>query len=102
MVCAGVSFCGDCFLRPKPHLQPQPVGNHRDKFAVGGFSLDARDCVAEVILQGFDVTAVPRNLDRVPDGALHAGGGRLELFSNRRIQHIGDGADRFDILDRPS
>lgn len=58
MVCAGVLFCGDCFLRPKPHLQPQPVGNHRDKFAVGGFSLDARDRIAEVILQGFDVTAV--------------------------------------------
>ena len=45
-------------LRPKPHLQPQPVGNHRDKFAVGGFALDARDRVAEVILEGFDVAAV--------------------------------------------
>ena len=58
MVCAGVSFCGDCFLRPKPHLQPQSVGNHRDKFAIGGFALDARDRVAEVILQGFDVATV--------------------------------------------
>lgn len=54
------------FLRPKPHLQSQSVGNHRDKFAIGGFALDARDRVAEVILQGFDVTAVPRDLDRVP------------------------------------
>lgn len=58
MVCAGVSFCGDCFLRPKPHLQPQPVGNHRDKFAISGFALDARNRIAEVILQGFDVAAV--------------------------------------------
>lgn len=82
MVCAGVSFCGDCFLRPKPHLQAQSVGNHGDKFAVGRFALDARNRVAEVILQGFDVAAVPRDLDRVPDGALHAGGGRLELFGN--------------------
>lgn len=67
MACAGVSFCGlvlpllylsNFHSRAKPHLQPQAVGNHRDKFAVSGFALDARDRVAEVILQGFDVTAV--------------------------------------------
>ena len=45
-------------LRPKPHLQSQSVGNHGDKFAVGRFALDARNRVAEIILQGFDVAAV--------------------------------------------
>ena len=71
MVCAGVLFCGDCFLRPKPHLQPQSVGNHRDKFAVGGFALDARDRVAEVILQGLDVET-----------------GKMSVFCNKNIAVI--------------
>ena len=58
-------------LRPKPHLQPQSVGNHRDKFAVGGFALDARDRVAEVILQGLDVET-----------------GKMSVFCNKNIAVI--------------
>ena len=51
-----VSLCRA--LRPKPHLQPQSVGNHRDKFAVSRLALDAGHRVAEVALQRFDVAAV--------------------------------------------
>ena len=45
-------------LRPKPHLQTQSVGNHRDKLTVCRFALDARDRVAEIALQGFEVAAI--------------------------------------------
>ena len=54
----GPSPAFSAVLRTEPHLKPQPIGNHRDKLAVGRFALDARDRVAEVILQGFDVAAV--------------------------------------------
>ena len=54
----GPSPAFSAVLRTEPHLKPQPVGNHRDKFAVRGLSLDTRNRVAEVILQGFDVAAV--------------------------------------------
>ena len=79
MACAGVSFCeyftaaspAEFPSRAKPHLQPQAVGNHRDKFAIGGLSLDARNRVAEVILQGFDVAA-----------------GKISGFRNKKIAVI--------------
>ena len=43
------------------------VSDHRDKFAIGGFSLDAADGVAEEPLQGLHVAAVPGHLDGMAD-----------------------------------
>ena len=39
------------------------VSDHGDKFAVGGFSLDAAHSVAEEALERLHVAAVPRDLD---------------------------------------
>ena len=86
-------MCCKFALRPKPHLQAQPVGNHRDKFTVCWFALDARDRVAEVILQGFDVTAVPRDLDGVADRALDAAGRGHVALGDFGIKPLGHGVD---------
>ena len=44
-------------------LEGKIVGDHRDKFAICGFSLDAAHGIAEEPLQGLHVAAVPRDLD---------------------------------------
>ena len=43
------------------------VRDHRDKFAIRRFSLDARDGVAEESLQGLHIAAVPGHLDGMAD-----------------------------------
>ena len=48
-------------------LEAEIVRNHRDKFAIRGFSLDAADGVAEELLQRLHVAAVPRDLDGMAD-----------------------------------
>ena len=52
--------------------QAQAVGDHGDELRIRRLALDVRDRVAEKLLQRLDVAAVPRDLDRVPDGALDA------------------------------
>ena len=53
-------------------LEAEIVSDHRDKFAVRRFSLDAADGVAEEALERLHVAAVPRDLDGMADGALNA------------------------------
>ena len=57
-----------CLLLP----QAQAVGDHGDKLRVRRLALDVRDRVAEKLLQRLNIAAVPRDLDRMPDGALDA------------------------------
>ena len=52
--------------------QAQAVGDHGDELRVRRLALDVRDRVAEKLLQRLNIAAVPRDLDRVPDGALNA------------------------------
>ena len=42
-----------------PLLELEPVGDHGDELAVGGFSFHVGDCIAEVFLQGLQVAPVP-------------------------------------------
>ena len=54
-------------------FEAEIVSDHRDKFAVRGFSLNPADGVAEEALEGLHVAAVPGHLDGVkgyrPSGA---------------------------------
>ena len=52
--------------------QAQAVGDHGDELRIRRLALDVRDRVAEKLLQRLDIAAIPRDLDRVPDGALDA------------------------------
>ena len=47
--------------------QGEGVGDHGDELRIRGLALDAGDRVAEELLQGLHVAAVPRDLDRVAD-----------------------------------
>ena len=59
---------------PLPFIQPHFVSYHRDEFAVGGFSAQVVDGIAEVAVEGIHIAPVPRHLDGVADGPLHAAG----------------------------
>ena len=50
-----LSIPGYLALRPEPHLQSQPVRNHRDEFRICRLALDARHRVAEIALQRLDI-----------------------------------------------
>ena len=43
------------------------ISDHRDELRIRGLALDAGDRVAEELLQGLHVAAVPGDLDRVAD-----------------------------------
>ena len=45
------------------------VGNTGDEFTVGRFAAGSRDGVAEVFIQGIQITAAPGHFDKVTDGA---------------------------------
>ena len=57
-----------------PLIQPHFVSDHRDEFAVGGFSPQVVDGIAEVAVEGIHIAAVPRHLNGMADGPLHAAG----------------------------
>ena len=49
-------------------LQGEPVCDHGDKLTVGWLALGIGNRVAEILLQGFQVTPVPCHLNGVADG----------------------------------
>ena len=80
---------------PLPLIQPHLVRNHRDELRVGGLAAQVVDGIAKVAIEGIHITPVPRNLDGVADGALHAAGGSTVFLGDFRVQALGH---RVDIL----
>ena len=78
---------------PLPFIQPHLVSYHRDEFAVGGFAAQVVDGIAEVAVEGIHISPVPRNLDGVADGPLHAAGGGAVFLGDFRVQALGHGVD---------
>ena len=80
-------------------LKLQFVSNQGDELGIGGFSFGIADGIAEKSLQRIQITAVPGNLDGVPDGPLYSGRGGLECFRHLRVQYLGDGVDDIHVVD---
>ena len=78
---------------PLAFIQPHLVGDHRNELAVGGFSTQVVDGIAEVAVEGVHVSPVPRHLDGVADGALHPAGGSAVLFGDFRVETLGHSVD---------
>ena len=78
---------------PLPFIQPHLIGYHRDELAVGGFSAQVMDGVAEVAVEGVHIAPVPCHLDGVADGALHPAGGGAVFLGDFRVQALGHGVD---------
>ena len=51
------------------------------------------DGIAEVAIEGIHISPVPRNLDGVADGPLHAAGGGTVFLGDFRVQTLGHGVD---------
>ena len=72
------------YVVPLPHrrrrfsiqfiLQSQIIRDHRDKLRIGGLTSIVLNGVPKVAVEGIHVAAVPRDLDGVADGTLHAAG----------------------------
>ena len=81
-----------------PLIQPHLVRNHCDELAVGGFSAQVMDGVAEVAVEGVHVSPVPCHLDGVADGALHPAGGGAVFLGDFRVEALGHGVDIFRLV----
>ena len=73
---------------PAFELQLQLIGNEGDELGVGGLAFGVGDGVAEEFLQRFQIAAVPRQLDGVPDGALDARGRRGKRLRDLRVENF--------------
>ena len=80
-------------------LQPQIIRYHRNKLAVGGFSAVVLNSISKITVQCIHVASVPRDLDGVADGTLHAAGRGGILFGDGRVEHLGDRIDNIAVLD---
>ena len=78
---------------PLPFIQPHLVSDHCNELAVGGFSAQVMDGVAEVAVEGIHIAPVPRHLDGVADGALHPAGGGAVFLGDFRVQTLGHSVD---------
>ena len=78
---------------PLPLIQPHLISYHRDELAVGGFSAQVMDGIAEVAIEGIHVSPVPRHRGGVADGALHAAGGSAVFLGDFRVQALGHSVD---------
>ena len=76
---------------PLPLIQPHLVSYHRDELAVGGFSTQVVDGIAEVAVEGVHITPVPCHLDGVADGALHPAGCGAVFLGDFRVEALGHG-----------
>ena len=76
-----------------PFIQPHLVSYHRNELAVGWFSAQVMDGVAEVAVEGVHVSPVPCHLDGVADGALHPAGGGAVFLGDFRVQALGHSVD---------
>ena len=83
---------------PLPLIQPHLVGNHCNEFAVGGFSPQVVDGIAEVAVEGIHIAPVPRHLNGVADGALHAAGSGTVFLGNFRVETLGHSVDVFRLV----
>ena len=79
--------------RSLPFIQPHLVGNHCNEFAVGGLSAQVVDGVAEVAVQRVHIAPVPRHLNGMADGALHAAGSGTVFLGDFRVEAFGHSVD---------
>ena len=78
---------------PLPFIQPHFVSDHRDEFAVGGLAPQVVDGIAEVAVEGIHIAPVPRHLNGMADGALHAAGGGAVFLGDFRVEAFGHSVD---------
>ena len=78
---------------PLPLIQPHFVSDHRDEFAVGGLAPQVVDGIAEVAVEGIHIAPVPRHLNGVADGALHAAGSGTVFLGDFRVEAFGHSVD---------
>ena len=71
---------------PLPFIQPHFVSDHRDEFAVGGLAPQVVDGIAEVAVEGIHIAPVPRHLNGMADGPLHATGSGAVFLGNFRVE----------------
>ena len=76
-----------------PLIQPHFVSDHRDEFAVGGLAPQVVDGIAEVAVEGIHIAPVPRHLNGMADGALHAAGSGTVFLGNFRVEALGHSVD---------
>ena len=76
-----------------PLIQPHLVSDHRDEFAVGGLAPQVVDGIAEVAVEGIHIAPVPRHLNGMADGALHAAGSGTVFLGNFRVEALGHSVD---------
>ena len=78
---------------PLPFIQPHFVSDHRDEFAVGGLAPQVVDGIAEVAVEGIHIAPVPRHLNGMADGALHAAGSGTVFLGDFRVEAFGHSVD---------
>ena len=81
-------------------FEAEIIGDHRDEFRIRGLSAVILNGVAEIGIEGIDVTSVPRDLDGVADGALHAACGGLIFLRDAWVEDFGDRIDNIAVADR--
>ena len=79
-----------------PLIQPHLVSDHRNEFAVGGLAPQVVDGIAEVAVEGIHIAPVPRHLNGMADGALHAAGSGAVF----RIGNLPNCCEVFSVLHR--
>ena len=82
--------------RSLPFIQPHLVGNHCNEFAVGRLAPQVVDGIAEVAVEGIHIAPVPRHLNGMADGPLHAAGGGTVF----RIGNLPNCCEVFSVLHR--
>ena len=73
-------------------FQAEIIGDHGDKFGIGGLSARVLDSIAEKGIENIKVSPVPSNLDSVADGPLYLAGRGLEPLGNAGVKLLGDAA----------
>ena len=76
-----------------PLIQPHFVSDHRDEFTVGGLAPQVVDGIAEVAIEGIHIAPVPRHLNGVADGPLHAAGSGTVFLGDFRVEAFGHSVD---------
>ena len=82
-----------CLPHPLPFIQPHFISYHRDELRVRGLAPQVMDGITEVAVEGIHISPVPRNLDGVADGALHAAGGGAVFLGDFRVEPLGHSVD---------
>ena len=82
--------------RSLPFIQPHFVSDHRDELRIGGLAPQVVDGIAEVAVEGIHVAPVPRHLNSVADGPLHAAGSGTVF----RIGNLPNCCEVFSVLHR--